>query len=51
MDCGWRDEVAMHCRQAIAEGNSDLTVDDIIDKVTPQARSKYNTYSKFKQVN
>ncbi|KAK6622919.1 hypothetical protein RUM43_008770 [Polyplax serrata] len=39
-ECGWRDEMILLCRKVIAESDvNKLTVDDILDKITPQGRA------------
>lgn len=38
-ECGWKDEMVLLCRKVIAENDvNTLTVDDILDKITPQGR-------------
>lgn len=40
-ECGWRDEMILLCRKVIAESDvNKLTVDDILDKITPQGRGR-----------
>ncbi|KAK9717753.1 Transcription factor e(y)2 [Popillia japonica] len=40
VDCGWRDQVRLACRKAITEnGNKIPTVDELVTKITPKARS------------
>ncbi|KAL1490492.1 hypothetical protein ABEB36_013177 [Hypothenemus hampei] len=41
VESGWRDQVRLACRRAIAEnGNSNIpTVDELISTVTPKART------------
>lgn len=40
IECGWRDNVRLLCRDAIKErGVHNLTVDDIVEEVTPKGRA------------
>ncbi|GJQ70473.1 e(y)2 [Trypoxylus dichotomus] len=40
VDCGWRDQVRLTCRKVITEnGNKVPTVDELIIKITPKART------------
>ncbi|CAO1361173.1 unnamed protein product [Diamesa serratosioi] len=38
IECGWSDEVRLMCRELIAKESGLITVDNMVDKVTPQAR-------------
>ncbi|XP_065065059.1 transcription and mRNA export factor ENY2-like [Rhopilema esculentum] len=39
-ECGWRDELQAYCRSIVKEkGIDNVTVDMLIDEVTPKARS------------
>lgn len=38
-ECGWKDQMMLLCRKVVAESDiNTLTVDDILDKITPQGR-------------
>jgi len=40
IECGWRDELQSYCRSIVKEkGIDNVTVDDLIDEVTPKARA------------
>lgn len=41
VDCGWRDQVRLACRKQILEHHDDKvpTIDELITKITPKARS------------
>ncbi|KAL0274097.1 UNVERIFIED_CONTAM: hypothetical protein PYX00_006609 [Menopon gallinae] len=39
-ECGWKDQMVLLCRKVVAENDiNTLTVDDILDKITPQGRA------------
>lgn len=41
MECGWRDQVRLHCRKILHENSNDqgiMTVNELAKLVTPQAR-------------
>jgi Transcription factor e(y)2 len=37
---GWDDKVRLMCRNEIAKNNGLISVDNLVDKVTPQARKE-----------
>lgn len=39
VECGWRDQVRLHCRRLIEENGRLRSVDELIELVTPLARS------------
>lgn len=40
IECGWRDQVRMLCRDIVKENDSaNVTFDTLVTKVTPRARS------------
>lgn len=41
IECGWRNEMKQHCREAIKSRNmmSNLNVEDLIEAITPKARA------------
>ena len=40
LECGWRDEVRMLCREAVKENeNSNVSIDTLVSTVTPKART------------
>ncbi|KAJ0396976.1 hypothetical protein P43SY_008638 [Pythium insidiosum] len=39
IECGWRDEMKAHCKEVIRnKGIDQVTVDDLIEEITPKAR-------------
>lgn len=40
IECGWRDQVKLLCRQIVKEkADTNITVDMLVNEVTPKARS------------
>ncbi|XP_046385013.1 transcription and mRNA export factor ENY2 [Ischnura elegans] len=40
IECGWRDQVKMHCREIVKQrGVESVTVDDLVNDVTPKGRA------------
>ena len=38
-ECGWRDQLKQHCKDIIKQrGLEHVTVDDLVQEITPQAR-------------
>ncbi|CAD7089203.1 unnamed protein product [Hermetia illucens] len=40
IECGWRDEVRLLCHNTIKEKGFNLTVEQIVQDVTPKARAR-----------
>jgi hypothetical protein len=41
VECGWRDQVKLLCREALKQGNvEESSIDQLVTDVTPKARSK-----------
>lgn len=38
-ECGWSDQVRKLCRDVVKEEDANIDVDQIVQKVTPQARA------------
>lgn len=55
-ECGWNDRVRMMCREEITKANGMISVDNLMEKVTPKARKeipdelKQEMVAKIKQV-
>lgn len=55
-ECGWDDKVRLMCREEISKVNGLITMDNLVDKVTPKARKeipdevKAEMIAKIKQV-
>lgn len=55
-ESGWDDRVRMMCREEITKANGTISVDNLVDKVTPKARNqipeeiKAEMIAKIKQV-
>ncbi|XP_051167100.1 transcription and mRNA export factor ENY2 [Leptopilina boulardi] len=39
VECGWRDQVKIICKDIIKENGQDVTYDSLLGSVTPKARS------------
>lgn len=40
IECGWKDEMKAHCRAFVRKkGRDNVTVDDLIDVITPMGRA------------
>lgn len=40
LECGWRDQVVANCKEVVREkGIDNITVDTLVDHVTPKARA------------
>lgn len=47
-ECGWREEIRVLCRDTIKErGVNNVTVDEIVEEVTPKGRGKNVYYFYF----
>ena len=40
VECGWRDEVKLICKEIIKENGQDITYDSLLSMVTARARSR-----------
>lgn len=40
VECGWRDEVKLICKEIIKENGQDMTYDALLSKATTRARSR-----------
>ncbi|KAL7304582.1 transcription and mRNA export factor ENY2-like [Trichogramma pretiosum] len=40
VECGWKDEVKLMCKEIIKENGQDITYDALLAKVTTRARSR-----------
>jgi enhancer of yellow 2 transcription factor len=46
-ECGWREQLKNHCREVIAiKGLNNVTVDSLVQDVTPKARAAVPDYVK-----
>ncbi|KAG3112015.1 hypothetical protein PI124_g8825 [Phytophthora idaei] len=40
VECGWRDEMKLHCKEVIRnKGIDQVTVEDLIEEITPKGRA------------
>ncbi|KAG7399593.1 Transcription and mRNA export factor eny2 [Phytophthora boehmeriae] len=40
VECGWRDEMKLHCKEVIrSKGIDQVTVEDLIEEITPRGRA------------
>ncbi|KAH7491303.1 hypothetical protein PRIC1_014192 [Phytophthora ramorum] len=40
VECGWRDEMKLHCKEVIRnKGIDQVTVEDLVEEITPKGRA------------
>nr|CAD7422148.1 unnamed protein product [Timema poppensis] len=40
VECGWKDQIHMMCRQIVKERGVNIKVDELIAEITPKARGR-----------
>nr|CAD7436177.1 unnamed protein product [Timema monikensis] len=40
VECGWKDQIHMMCRQIVKERGVNIKVDELIAEITPKARGE-----------